>query len=1187
MQSDKHSKTLVRLAALCLGVVFTLVVGQFTPAIGLAQQTEILWDTYGVPHIYSQSVPQLFYAFGWAQMHSHANLILQLYGQARGRAAEYWGEDNLDSDRWVQTVGIPERAQVWYEAQTPEFRHYLDAFADGVNAYAQAHPDLIEDDVEVVLPVNGIDLLAHVQRVLHFTFMLNPEQVANLAESAQTARARQLGTVGSNGWAIAPSRTQQGHAMLLVNPHLPWSDLFRWYEAQLTAPGVDAYGAALVGIPVLNIAFNERLGWTHTVNTHDGWDAYALNLVDTGYELDGEIRSFDLDNRILKVKQAGGSWREEVLQIRRSVHGPVVMEQNNQAIALRVVGLDQPGVLQEWWDMARASNLTEFEAALQRLQIPMFTVIYADRDGHILHLFNGQVPVRSGGHFDDWLDLIPGNTSANLWTKTHPYSDLPRLLDPASGWLQNANDPPWTTTLPQVLHPDDYPSYIAPPGPMWFRAQEAARMLMDDDQISLAELVQYKHSTHVLAFAVTLGEAGTTAEEDAIQVVVTGEQDDDYYVPNTSVGTRTDTPLRDIPQSIQVVPQQVLQDRQARRITDGLENVSGVNSIQTAAGSRENFTIRGFENYSNALLNGIPDPQITSDSSFINVERLEVLKGPASVLYGETGFSAIGGTINFVTRQPLSDPFYEISTTIGSFNDYQGVIDLSGPLNDSETVLYRLIAGYQSAETFIDFNDFTELSVAPSLSLRLGNNTDLVVEGDVNIIERNGQQPDGLPAVGSVLPNPNGEVDNSFSLVGPVEDNQTVVGRVGYRLEHRFNENLRLRNAFRYTFYDDNGPDDTNIIFGTSLADDNRTLNRGISIGRQFYDYYYLDTNLLGEFSTGSIEHQLLFGFSLSRNVFDTRYEFGAFIPPVDIFNPVYDNTVVRTGVLDLDQLRTRDTLGIYLQDQITLAENLKLLLGGRVDFFEERTTNRLVGEETSQSDTAFSPRVGVVYQPIQPISLYASYSQSFAPTIGISATGEAFQPERGTQYEVGIKADINDQLSATLAFYDLTRTNVTTTDPDNSNFSVQTGEQNSQGIELDISGEILPGWNIIAGYAYTDAKVTEDNNIPEGNRLFAAPEHAFHLWTTYRIRQGDLQGLGFGLGFYYVGEAAGNLANTFEVPSSFRTDAAIFYERDRFRAAVNFRNLFDVEIYRAIGSSTLVGVGDPFTVQGTISWQF
>lgn len=671
-------------------------------------------------------------------------------------------------------------------------------------------------------------------------------------------------------------------------------------------------------------------------------------------------------------------------------------------------------------------------------------------------------------------------------------------------------------------------------------------------------------------------------DDETIEILVTGEQDG-YRVPNASVGTRTDTPLRDIPQSIQIVPQQVLEDRQARRITDGVENVSGVTSITTAGGSRDYFTIRGFS-YPNALVNGLPDPQITSDSSFVNVERLEVLKGPASVLYGE---GALGGTINFVTKQPLPDPFYEISATIGSFNDYQGTIDLSGPLNDSKTALYRFIAGYRSAETFVDFNEFTQLSIAPSLSFSLGENTDLVVEGDVNITERNGQQPEGLPAVGSVLPNPNGEVRRSFSPRGPVTDNLTAVGRVGYRFEHRFNENLRLRNAFRYTFYDDDDRDGAPDFFPLSLADDNRTLNREALIGSQFYDFYYLDTNLLGKFSTGSIDHQLLFGFNLSRNTIDLSYEFGIPAAPVNIFNPVYDNTIFPTGVPTRDSFTTRDTLGVYLQDQITLAENWKLLLGGRVDFFEERAKDRLVDEETTQSDTAFSPRVGIVYQPIQPISLYASFSRSFEPTIGTSASGAAFQPGRGTQYEVGIKADVNDQLSATLALYDLTRTNVTTTDPDNPNFSVQTGEQRSQGIELDISGEILPGWNIIGGYAYTDARVTEDVEIPEGNRLFAAPEHSFHLWTTYRIQQGDLQGLGFGLGFYYVGETAGNLANTFEVPSFFRTDAAIFYERDQFRAALNFRNLFDVDYYKAVGSETLVGIGEPFTVQGKISWEF
>lgn len=677
-------------------------------------------------------------------------------------------------------------------------------------------------------------------------------------------------------------------------------------------------------------------------------------------------------------------------------------------------------------------------------------------------------------------------------------------------------------------------------------------------------------------------------QDDSIELVVTGEREQDgYRVPEATTGTRTDTPLRDIPQSIQVVPQQVLQDRQARSITDGLENVSGVNTIgYGSSGSRDYFTIRGFESF-NALVNGLPDPQIANDSTFINVERLEVLKGPASVLYGDSGSGGgLGGTINFVTKKPLRVPFYEVSATIGSFNDYEGKIDFSGPLNDSKTALYRFIAGYRSTESFIDFNDARKLSIAPSFSFSLGKNTDIVVEGDVNILERNGQQPQGLPALGSVLPNPNGKVRRSFSPVGEVTDNLTIAGRIGYSLEHRFNENLKLRNAFRYTFYNDDDRNNKPDIYPTSLEADNRTLNREGIIGSQFYDTYYLDTNLLGKFSTGFINHQLLFGFSLSRNTIDTSYEFGIPVAPLDIFNPVYDQTVVSTGRNSIG-FTTRDTLGIYLQDQITLDENLKLLLGGRVDIFEERKTDRLTNVETSQSDTAFSPRVGIVYQPIPPISFYASYSQSFTPTIGISARGEAFQPGRGTQYEVGIKADLTNKLSTTLSFYDLTRSNVTTTDPDNPNFSVQTGEQRSQGIELDISGEILPGWNIIAGYAYTDARVTKDNNISVGNRLYSAPEHSFNLWTTYRIQKGDLQGLGFGLGFYYVGEIAADLANTLELPSYFRTDAAIFYEREQFRAALNFRNLFDVEYYTAWGSGNNVYLGNPFTVQGTISWKF
>jgi acyl-homoserine-lactone acylase len=451
--------------------------------------TEILWDNYGVPHVYGTDNQGAFQAFGWAQMHSHGDLILRLYGQARGRAAEYWGQDYLESDRWVVTMGIPQRAKTWYEQQNSTFRTYLDAFAAGINSYAQSHPELIDDEVAVVLPVTGEDVLAHVQRVLNFTFVVDPETVNNLGKEQKYSK-------GSNGWAIAPSHSESGNAMLLANPHLPWSDLFLWYEAQITAPGIDAYGATLVGIPVLAIAFNDNLGWTHTVNTFDGWDLYDLTLSGKGYLFDGEVRDFEQKTTDIKVKQADGTIKSEKLLIQNSIHGAVIKQKDGKALALRVVGLDRPGVLEQWWQMAKANNLQEFEAALKPLQLPMFTVMYADRQGHIMHLFNGQVPIRDRGDFAYWSGIIPGDTSDTLWTKIHPYQDLPRIVDPRSGWLQNANDPPWTTTFPTAIAPEDYPAYIAPQE-MNFRPQNSARMLAADPKISLEEMITYKHSTRM------------------------------------------------------------------------------------------------------------------------------------------------------------------------------------------------------------------------------------------------------------------------------------------------------------------------------------------------------------------------------------------------------------------------------------------------------------------------------------------------------------------------------------------------------------------------------------------------------------------------------------------------------------------------------------------------------------------
>jgi acyl-homoserine-lactone acylase len=464
-------------------------------------RAEILWDTYGVPHVFARDIESLLFAFGWAQMQNHADLLLRLYGQARGRAAEYWGEGFTESDRWVRVNGVPGRAREWLAAQTAEERVILDAFTRGINAYAREHPDDLDAAVRVVLPVEPADILAHAQRVVHFTF------VAPLDANRAAVRAWQAGSPvpesepagASNGWAVAPVRSASGNALLLANPHLPWSDLFTWLEAHLVAPGIDATGAALVGFPLPGIAFNDRLGWTFTVNPIDAADLYELAVEGGGYLWDGNVRAFETRQDTLRIRGADGTVRTERLTVRSSVHGPIVAERSGRALALRVAGLDAPHLIQQTWEMLRARNLAQFESALSRLQIPLFNVIYADADGHILYVFNGRVPVRPRGDWRDWNGIVRGDSSVTLWTTTHAYGDLPRVIDPPAGWLHNANDPPWTSTFPAQVDPSGFPAYVAPVRQLAFRPQRSARMLREDERIGFDEIVAYKHSTRMEA----------------------------------------------------------------------------------------------------------------------------------------------------------------------------------------------------------------------------------------------------------------------------------------------------------------------------------------------------------------------------------------------------------------------------------------------------------------------------------------------------------------------------------------------------------------------------------------------------------------------------------------------------------------------------------------------------------------
>jgi acyl-homoserine-lactone acylase len=499
-------------AAVGASAIATL--GAVLLAAGPDAGDEILWDRYGVPHIRAANAERLAWGFGYAQMQNHANLLLRLYGQARGRAAEYWGSEYTGSDSMVRIVGIPARARTWYGRQTPAFKRYLDGFIAGMNAYAKEHPDAVADSLKVVLPLTAIDVLAHSQRMINLTFVVGSIEgdvsqwrrqggtgqrtTRDPARFASTDASSADLTPGSNAWAIAPSRSASGKAMLVANPHLPWADLFTWIEAQLTSPEVDVYGATLVGSPIITIGFNDNVAWTHTVNTHDGVDLFELTVAPDGktYRLDGAARGFGVSSDTMKIKHRDGTVSSVPLTIRESIHGPVVAEKAGKALALRIVGLDRPFAAEEWWDMGRAKSLVEMERALRRLQIPMFNVIAADRGGHIMYLFNGLVPRRPRGAWSDWLGIVAGDSSSLAWSQMLGYDELPKVVDPPNGWVQNANDPPWTSTIPQTIDRTKFPAWVAPSG-MALRPQRSARLLAGDEKLTFDEMIRRKHDTRM------------------------------------------------------------------------------------------------------------------------------------------------------------------------------------------------------------------------------------------------------------------------------------------------------------------------------------------------------------------------------------------------------------------------------------------------------------------------------------------------------------------------------------------------------------------------------------------------------------------------------------------------------------------------------------------------------------------
>jgi acyl-homoserine-lactone acylase len=471
--------------------VLGLALALFAQAAFAASRDEILWDRWGVAHVYAGSTAGLFKGYGWAQTRSHGDLLLRLYAEARGRAGEYYGEAELANDRWMAINNVPTRSRAWLAAQTPEFRRYLEAFAEGINAYARAHPEKLSAEARRVLPVTAVDVVGHAHRVFQYIY-LAPQTVVDRLPSESKEPAE---PPGSNGWAIAPSRSQSGKTMILMNPHLPWPrDWSTYYEIELRAPGLALYGASQIGLPVLRFMFSDYLGFTQTVNNVNGVTYYKVVPASGGYRFDGKVLPYKVRSTVLKVRQADGTMKAVPLAVRETVHGPVIAERGGAPIAMKVAGLDRPRALEQYWRMGTAHNFKGYEAALRQLQIPTFNVIYGDRDGRIQYLYNGLVPKVQGRDYAYWTGVVPGDRSDTLWTGYYSYEELPKTTDPRGGTVQNSNDPPWSAAFPVVQDSGPWRNIVLA-SRINLRMAMGIRMLASKPKIGFEDLKAFKFET--------------------------------------------------------------------------------------------------------------------------------------------------------------------------------------------------------------------------------------------------------------------------------------------------------------------------------------------------------------------------------------------------------------------------------------------------------------------------------------------------------------------------------------------------------------------------------------------------------------------------------------------------------------------------------------------------------------------
>lgn len=659
-----------------------------------------------------------------------------------------------------------------------------------------------------------------------------------------------------------------------------------------------------------------------------------------------------------------------------------------------------------------------------------------------------------------------------------------------------------------------------------------------------------------------------TAAPQLQEVRINASTEKDMGFAPVEAQTASKAPMRrlETPQSVSVVTREQMESRQITNVQQALQTVAGVSPVNFGRRGFDDLNIRGFRSTESILVDGlVQSPGMWAKLQPYGYERFEVLKGSASVLYGQV---QPGGIVNAVSKRPKKEAINEVGVEVGSFDQRTLQADINRPLSESGKTALRINAHVSNVDDPTQFVYRKDRWFAPSLSIDLGPQTDLVLFATYSQSQWMRQQ--GITPYGTLLPNRNGTLPVTMFTGDPSFGGYDVESKtVGYTLEHKMSEAMTFRQNVRYETEKGTG----NFVSNQALQANQRLQNRQAS--RQYMDYDLLatDTSLLSRFEALGVKHQLVTGLD-ARSGTSLLASRTCRIGALDLFAPVYGMQATCPEALTQDAPAKLTVAGLYAQDQIKFGQGWTALVGLRRDWSTTDTNNRVANTQTRQKDNATTLSAGLVYEFKPGWAAYGSYGESFLPQSGLTFAGSNFVPETGKQWEAGVKYEApGGQVTGALAVFDLVRENVTTADPVNTGFSVQTGEQRARGLELELGADLKNGWKLTSAYTYTQTKVTRDTNAAiVGKPLNLTPRHTLTAWATYKLPQ--YQRVTLGLGGRYVSEQIGSYP--FTLPSYFVADASISYVGDNYRVTAGVKNVFNKAYYDGAINANVVSPSLP-----------